>query len=361
MKSFVKFPAVVSEMADDETKIDVPVSPKANIQELLKGDDDPLFVTVEALNASVSKNFRRYTPELVAEIASQVNEKLPDGYLGHLTESERTTKTPKAQTIWLGASVKDVGGKSRMFVKGYILPYAKELKEYLRKAKAVGKKVEVSIFGEAKQVWNSVIKAYDLFNFDLESIDWARSGSQGIDSTGAFNLTSEMEDNIMEREDIIKDLKLEEIESLNKDLVKEMKDKVISEYKVKNPDPEPKPEPDEVGVVSEMKEQFGVKENDELKSKVSEMAAENKKLVDVYLDKELSEKVESPAARKIIRKMIVAEMVDTNTKEVDESIRKVLDSEEAKALISEVKSISSISPKNDNRDPNDTRSYTVIK
>jgi hypothetical protein len=125
----VQITGTVAEMASkvNNLKIEVPFAQGVDIEKLIKGDKNPLFVTIEAVNDSVSKSKRRYTPEVIADIAKQINENKPDGYDGHLKDEDRAFVRPKSQTIWLGAIVKNIEGKARLFIKGYVFPYAKEL------------------------------------------------------------------------------------------------------------------------------------------------------------------------------------------------------------------------------------------
>jgi len=155
---------------DNKFDIKVPTAKGVDIKALMEGDDDPMFVVVEALNDGVSANNRSYSIETVESVAEQINSLKPDAYQGHLRDEDRPFANPDSKTIWVGAKVLTVDGKKRLFVKGYVLPYAKELKQYLRAAKAVGKKVAVSIYGTAKELVNSS-GIREVLNFKLESID----------------------------------------------------------------------------------------------------------------------------------------------------------------------------------------------
>lgn len=357
--NFVSFSGTVSEMGTEkDLKIDVPFAKGVDVEKLTEGDKNPLFVTIEALNTTISRSNRRYTPEVIKEIAEQINSIKPDAYEGHLSESERATKRPKPKTIWLGATVKEVEGKLRLFVKGYVLPYAKDLRGYLKAAKAAGKKVAVSIYGQAKQVWDSAVKAYDISDFHLESIDWARSGAEGVPTLGYLELTSEMkEDKLMDREDIVKNLTLNEIETLNPTIVSEMKDKISEEIKAgleKN---------DELVSLQEM---LGVKDG-EIKEVVGEMIDElyelRKNAAYSYIDKALSEKIQNKVARSVLKTMVVKEMGEEyNLERVAEIVSDVIKSEEGKAIVSEMaEKRTVVTPTIDNRRNSETRKYTVIK
>src|SRR4051812_7415316 len=101
------YSATIAEMAataeqSSDFAIEVDTS---KIENLLKRDKDPMFVTLPVACEGRSVNGRNYTAANVESIVQQINDNHPDGYAGHLTDEERSTKTPDAQTIWLGAVV----------------------------------------------------------------------------------------------------------------------------------------------------------------------------------------------------------------------------------------------------------------
>lgn len=357
----LKEKGIVQEMAGSESslKIEVPLAKDVNVEELIKGDKDPLFVTVEAMNPQVSKNRRIWNESIINNVAEQILAKRPDAYQGHLKESDRASVTPTAMTIWLGATVKKVSGKSRLFIKGYVLPYAKELRQYLKAAKATGKKVAVSVYGQAEQKWNDVKKAYDVLKFDLESIDWARPGSEGVLGTGYLGLASEMKgEDIMDREEVLKSVTVSEMEENNPKLVKSIKDSAVKETKE--------------SVVSEMEGKIntiqemvnayeealpeGVEKKPEV---VKEMVESHSSLVESYLDSVLEKKVTSSPVRSIVKKQIVSEMAGQfMTKElVDSTVDKTMQSEEVKGIIQEMKANVVINPAQDNRNEGNTPKF----
>jgi len=366
-KQFVSFSGTVSEMAEAvrALEIKVPLAKGVNIKKLVKNDKDPMFVTIEALNTSVSKSKRKYTPAVIQEIAKQINANKPDAYEGHLTESERGTKRPKPQTIWLGAAVKSVGGKMRLFVKGYVLPYAKELKGYLRAAQAAGKKVAVSIYGQAKQVWDGANKVYNMSEFRLESIDWARSGSEGVPTLGYLALASEMKgEKLMNREEIIKSLKFGELEEFNSKLVSEMRGEIGEELKEAVEAEFKENKDSELGLIREM---LGAKKKVELAGVVSEMKDEldglRQEKADRFVESSLAKRVQNKAARKVLKSMVVREMEgEYNLKVVGEIVNKTIRSKEGKAVVKEMLETRTIvTPLRDNRKKGKGRKYTVIK
>lgn len=290
-------------------------------------DTDPMFVTIEVLNEGVSRNNRRYTKELIASVAEQINRKRVDGYRGHLTEEERSHKAPDAETIWLGATVKEVGGKVRLFAKGYVLPYAANLRSYLRSAKAAGKNVAVSIYGKAIGAKDAA-GVMTMSQFNLESVDWARPGSEGVQNMGMFSVTAEMSDDSnnplkgddVNREEAIKSAKVSELRELNPEVVQEIAQEATTAK-----------EAELSTVVSEM-------------TSLKEIAGENPaetiaemqtKIRTHELDDNLRTKVQSTEARKFVRRMAVAEMESHPEKAVGEIVDESLGTEEAKRVIRE--------------------------
>ena len=181
----------VKEMSDeaDSGKINIALAGDVDISKLTEDDDDPMFVTVEVMNPQISKNDTRWTSEVIADVARQINENKPDAYMGHLRDEDRAYDTPEPQTVWLGASIQEVDGKPRLFTKGYVLPYAENLKKYLKTAALLSKDFGVSVYGTASQDWNETLNAWDIKDFELESIDWVRVGSKGTHDTKFLKVT----------------------------------------------------------------------------------------------------------------------------------------------------------------------------
>jgi len=344
-------------------KIDVPFASGIDVDKLIEGDKDPLFVTIEALNPQVSGNRNIWTEELIENVAAQILEKRPDAYQGHIKREHRGDVSPRAQTIWLGALVKHVAGKPRLFIKGYVLPYAKELKQYLKASKAAGKKVAVSVSGQAFQKWNSLKKAYNMLSFDLESIDWARPSSEGVAGLGFLGLASEMKkgDSIMERTELLRSVTVSEMKDNCPTIVQEIADEAVAETKKT--------------VISEMQKDIDTANEkvgeynsllpDSVEDKpkvIKEMLASHESLMESYLDGALEKRVKSSSVRSIIRKQVVSEMVnEMRTKElVDKSIDKVMESEEVKGIVKEMQSQTVINPGVDNRH-SDTGSRFIKK
>lgn len=344
MKNQVSIPALVSEMSNDinNFKIDVPTAKGVDVQKLIDGDKSPMFVTLEVANEGVSGNHRRYSREVIKSITKQINDSKPEAYEGHVKEEDRGTSRPKPVTLWIGAIAKEVQGKLRIFAKGYVMPYAKELKQYLSAAKASSKKIAVSVYGQAKAVWDNLEKVYDLSEFSLESVDWARPGAEGLPGLGFFHLASEMKgDVIMNREELIKDLKAGELEEFNSKLVSEMREATRKDIEFNI---EKRIKRENVNKMSVVSEQLGTEDPKKAVSVISEMRSELQALrrseADHTIDDVLIDKIPNKSARKIIRPMIISEMKNNYTKDNAVSVTdKVLKSDETKTIIKEMTTV----------------------
>ncbi len=311
--------AVVSEMDSTVSDELVPID-KDIVTAVSEDDKDPLFITMQVLTEGVSKNKRNYTSELVHEVAEAINSKRPNGYQGHLSDEERKTKAPDPLVMWLGASVKDIDGKATLYARGYVMPYATKFKAYLRKAKAVGKNVAMSIQGTAERaVYNASAKAYDLTGFKLDSVDFAREGSEGVPNNGTLILASEMVeeeqtnkgDKAVNKADVLQQTTISEMEEHNPSLVDEIKEK---------------------GVDSEL-----VSEMDNIKELVGDKPVESiaemqDKLAKSELKVAITEKVKASGARPVIENMVLSEMEDSD-KSISEMVDEVLKSPDGVAIM----------------------------
>lgn len=317
----------VAEMANNSTDgIVIPVAQGVDLDQLTHGDPDPLFITIDALKPGRSENKRHYSLSEVRSIAKQVMDLKPNGYLGHLTDAEKEHVYPDPVVIWIGATVAKYEGIERLFIKGYVLPKHDKFRDYLRRALATGTNIAVSIFGAAFQKWNRETKGYDVSEFDLESIDFARSGAEGMPNAGFLKLTAEMKQgDDMTREEVLESVTVAEMKSINPGFVEQVENEATKGLKA---------------TVSEMSSVLGVQEADELKTVVSEMISQNdalqEKVAGYVIDRELGKEVPSVAARALVKKTILSEMKDHSSEEVVKTfVSEMLGSERVKAMITQ--------------------------
>lgn len=342
-KKIVQIPnGIVQEMVTtyDDGDIKVPLSSGVDLVQLLDGDEDPMFVTIDALSDTISGNKRRWTSDELHRIAEQVMKNKPDGYQGHLAPEERSSKAPDAVTMWLGAKVANHKGRNRLFIKGYVLPKASQFKDYLRKAAAAGKNVAVSVYGQAMETWNESLKAFEVSNFSLESIDWARPGAEGVPNSGFFKVTAEMngEDEV-DKIEILRATTIAEMTEYNPTLVQEMTDAAQAESQA---------------IISEMTATLGISDSKEIIKTISEMKSAQEALLTQVahneVDKILGSKVTNVAARGALRRMVISEMNSTDVTQVAEMVTKVLATPEGTALVDAFKTPVITPTGNDNRD-----------
>lgn len=326
--------AIQEMSAEDNFSLDIPIS-GVDMESLKAGDKDPLFVTVEVLNPQTSKNGNNWTMEAMKSVMEQINQFKPDAYLGHMKDEDRPFKAPESQTIWLGAVIKEIAGKPRLFAKGYVLPYAEKLKQYLKVAKSTSKDVGVSVYGLAEKVRGAVKGTWDIKSFSLESIDWARAGSKGTRDTSFLLLTSEMSDNKevkMDKAEVISEMSRKDLEKHNSELFTEIK--TLGEQDA-----------------SEKSKKALEDKEAELKKAtetISEMSKQTADLIGSYVDNELAKKIANEATRGFISKMVTSEMAGKeSTKAVaDAALKSVLESDATKTLLKEMIDDKKFSPEN---------------
>lgn len=358
---------------------DIPLAKGINLDDLKSGDTDPMFVVVRVLSETVSRNGNAYTREVLESVRDQIMEKKPDGFLGHLDDTERATKFPDPQTIWIGAKiVTDNSGQAQLIAKGYVLPGAK-IRTYLNKSAKAGKQVSVSIYGQASRRFIRDKKHYEIDSFNLESIDWARSGAQGVENANLLAITSE---SMKTRAEIIASATRSELDELNPELVSEIqeeaKGEVISEMK-KEATPQPSKEATEaMQTLGEMKAKLGDNPLEAVAEMQNDLSFASSRISEMTIDNELGERVSDPVARKVVRSMVVAEMANAklsqeevaqakeNGKTIAEMTAKkvvdgILETEEAKAVIQEmIASKAPISPVKQ-KDDEKSRQFLNIK
>ena len=97
-KIFQLFGNVAGEMRID----DIPLAPGVDVNELKKGDDDPLEVVVE-IPASKSKRGWNYTADSLKNIVDAVNTQTLNGFLGHQKAEDVSNQFLPPVTHWVGA------------------------------------------------------------------------------------------------------------------------------------------------------------------------------------------------------------------------------------------------------------------
>lgn len=171
--------------------IDVPTRSNVNLEELVKGDPSPFFLTLEiARQNATSSNGLIYDSHLIKSIVKQINDSPIEGIMGHLSNSDRSVAYKPSDIHWLGAA--ELGDKA--YAKGYIPVTATAQREHFRILKSTGGKAATSIYGWAQQEPVDAKKGtWKATEFDLEQLDLAPYTRAALQPTSGFVISSEME------------------------------------------------------------------------------------------------------------------------------------------------------------------------
>lgn len=357
----------------DDFFSDIPLASGVDIEELKKGDDDPMFVVVRVLEETISENGNAWTLEAMESVCTQILEKTPDGYLGHIPEDKRSSLFPEPQTLWIGAKIVSdpETGKKSLLAKGYVLPDAK-LRSYLKKTRATNKKVSVSVYGQASRTFNRLKKHYDIKAFSLESIDWARPGSQGVRNANLLRITQET----MKREEIIASITVDELKEYNEDVIQEITESVKNEV-VQEMDTDLKAGKEAKKALGEITKELGENPLVSVAEMRGELDSVSGRLAETVVDTELKSRVASESARKLVRKMTIQEMSNVNLTDEEvtsakesgitlsemkaqKAVDTVLETEEAKAVIQEMTKTKNVAAPKPDVSPEKERKYTTV-
>lgn len=210
----------VCEMVADNAMINVPIDPRIDISTITADDPDPKFVNVEVIRAGISGNNRRYNNNVVNEISQLI----PgcQGFFGHPDPSKYGFEFREPQCIYVGSTIEHMpDGLDRCIAKAYLFKTS-PLREWVPKSIAAGNPMTVSINGSADIMRNGDI--LDIIHMtELQSIDWANPGTEGMETSKAMSVVKEMKDNkggqeTMEQvnaQDIIKNATVAEFRAYN--------------------------------------------------------------------------------------------------------------------------------------------------
>lgn len=182
----------ICEMAIDTSMVNVPVDPRIDICTITEDDPNPKFVNVEVIRAGVSGNNRRYNNNVVNEVSQLI----PgcQGFFGHPDPSKYGFEFREPQCIYVGSVVETMAdGLNRCIAKAYLFKTS-PLREWVPKSIAAGNPMTVSINGSA-----DVMRSGDLLDVihmtELQSIDWANPGTEGMETSKAMSVVNEMKNN----------------------------------------------------------------------------------------------------------------------------------------------------------------------
>lgn len=205
------------EMVGENPLINVPINPMINMDVIVGDDPDPKFVNVEVLRGNtMSGNNRRYSNNNVKEIIN----KIPglQGFLGHPNPMMYGFEFREPQSIYVGSILETLeDGTARAVAKAYLFR-SSHLREWIPKSIAANNPMTVSINGRADVIRNGEYTDVVTIN-ELESIDWANPGTEGIGTSQAMSVVREMLENnggiCMDTKDIIKNITVTEFKAYN--------------------------------------------------------------------------------------------------------------------------------------------------
>lgn len=209
-------------MSSDTELINVPINPRIDINTITADDPDPKFVNVEVIRAGVSGNSRRYNNGVVNEICDLI----PgcQGFFGHPDPAKYGFEFREPQCIYVGSVVETMAdGLARCIAKAYLFKTS-PLREWVPKSIAAGNPMTVSINGSA-----DIMRSGDLLDVihmtELQSIDWANPGTEGMETSKAISVVNEMNQNKGGNEEMAEQQTAQDI----------MKNMTVAEFKAYNP------------------------------------------------------------------------------------------------------------------------------
>lgn len=208
----------ICEMVSEMSMINVPVDPRIDIDTITADDPDPKFVNVEVIRAGVSNNNRRYNNNIVNEISQLIVG--CQGFFGHPDPSKYGFEFREPQCIYVGSIIDEMpDGLNRCIAKAYLFKTS-QLREWVPKSIAAGNPMTVSINGSA-----DIMRGGDIIDVvhmtDLQSVDWANPGTEGLETSRAMSVVTEMNEGgnemaeTINAQDIIKNVSVAELRAYN--------------------------------------------------------------------------------------------------------------------------------------------------
>lgn len=199
------------ELVAAPAQVEVPFAPGFDLEKLKQTDPDPRFATVKIKpGRGNGGNGPNYGPNILRDLARQINEKRPAGYRGHQDESRVHWEWREPVTAWVGAVFDEQ--EQALYVKGYVPPTAQELRTQLALAETGADVVNsVSIWGMRD------VKGDEVLSYELWSLDWTPKGRAGMETELVSVSGEQQKEAQVERSEVIKSLKPEELPDALKD------------------------------------------------------------------------------------------------------------------------------------------------
>lgn len=237
ISELVMFENRLLEMVTNDS-LNVKVDERIDIATITADDESPMFVNVEVVRAGISGNNRRYNNAVVREINAMVPG--TQGFLGHPDPSKFGFEFREPQCIYVGSMV-DVlpDNTERCIAKCYVFK-SSPLREWIPKSIAATNPMTVSI-----NAIGDVIRSDSILDVvhitELQSIDWANPGTEGMFTSKAMSVVSEQKSNMggneqMDAKEIIKNATVAEFKTYNPEGVTNLlKSVTVAELQAANP------------------------------------------------------------------------------------------------------------------------------
>lgn len=222
LAKILEFSGTAISMSSADDGINVPVDSRIKIEEIIGNDTEPKFVNVEVLRTGISKtNKRKYSEPVVRQVNGMVTG--VQGYLGHPDPTKTSFEFREPHCIFVGSMVQEMGGGIvRSIGKAYLYP-SSPLREWIPRSIAGGKPLTVSINGIGDIVRDIASGVIDVKSItELQSIDWANPGTEGMQTSTALSIVSELQNEggaKMERDQIVRSVTIAEMKAYNSEVV----------------------------------------------------------------------------------------------------------------------------------------------
>jgi hypothetical protein len=330
--------ADIAEMAADATSV-IALDPN-RVAQLVAAtkDENPEFPIIR-VEGGLSRNNNNWTDEVIEHVAEQVNQNEPVGYLGHIKPEDHSFALPDPQTIWLKAVTKKEQGKTVLYVKGYNFPGEK-----IRTLLATGAVKSTSWSGKATGKVVGGVRQIE--RFALESIDWARKGTQGM-SADVVALASEMNDERSDTEvDDLSKVTPDELRKANPSLFRlvEQECEAKANERVSEMEEKVKAADEAETIFTKLRKMFKIEESADMIEAMTKIHARLDNLSSKTLKEKiaaiLGDKVKDPKALSTIQRLMpVTEMEGLEDDDLEKKVTEMIDNDEdMQAIITEMSS-----------------------
>lgn len=176
----------------------------ARAQSVSTGDDQPEFAVLR-VEEGWSGSRRLWPARELDRIVATTNLLEPVGHLGHIPDEQASTAMPDPQTTWIGAIAKTEKSQDKTkagemvrvaYFAGYNYPASiAKIRDLIKRRAVRG----ISWYGKChlKPVPGQGVEVKD---FDLQHLDWARKGAEGMPTARIVAIASEMKGDKMDKD-----------------------------------------------------------------------------------------------------------------------------------------------------------------